>query len=96
MNPFIYLCLYSQDETGPGQLEPWLVKEMDSCISSIFLNEDQDAFIQLINLILYENVNGRTPSPRSCLYEYEYTYGLKKKKNKIMFSQKNQRATNKG
>lgn len=63
MNPFIYLCLYSQDETGLGQLEPWLVKEMDSCISSIFLNEDQDAFIQLINLILYENVNGRTPPP---------------------------------
>ncbi|CAF91170.1 unnamed protein product [Tetraodon nigroviridis] len=45
------------DEGGPGQLEPWLVKEMDSCISSIFLNEDQDAFIQLFNLILYENVN---------------------------------------
>lgn len=34
------------------------MKEMDSCISSIFLNEDQDAFIQLFNLILYENVNG--------------------------------------
>uniref|UniRef100_H3CDI3 RNA helicase n=1 Tax=Tetraodon nigroviridis TaxID=99883 RepID=H3CDI3_TETNG len=47
----------SPDEGGPGQLEPWLVKEMDSCISSIFLNEDQDAFIQLFNLILYENVN---------------------------------------
>ncbi|XP_034751396.1 3'-5' RNA helicase YTHDC2 isoform X2 [Etheostoma cragini] len=39
------------------QLEPWLQKEMDSCISNVFLNEDQDAFIQLFNLILYENVN---------------------------------------
>ncbi|KAM3599571.1 uncharacterized protein V6R79_008146 [Siganus canaliculatus] len=39
------------------ELEPWLVKEMDSCISKIFLNEDQDSFIQLFNLILYEHVN---------------------------------------
>lgn len=39
------------------------MKEMDSCISSIFLNEDQDAFIQLFNLILYENVNGRKVFP---------------------------------
>uniref|UniRef100_A0A3B4VGQ8 RNA helicase n=1 Tax=Seriola dumerili TaxID=41447 RepID=A0A3B4VGQ8_SERDU len=38
-------------------LEPWLLKEMDSCISSVFLGEDQDAFIQLFNLILYEGVN---------------------------------------
>uniref|UniRef100_A0A3Q1BZP0 RNA helicase n=1 Tax=Amphiprion ocellaris TaxID=80972 RepID=A0A3Q1BZP0_AMPOC len=38
-------------------LEPWLLKEMDSCISSIFLNEDQDAFIQLFNLIINESVN---------------------------------------
>ncbi|XP_070780527.1 3'-5' RNA helicase YTHDC2 [Enoplosus armatus] len=45
------------DEDGSEQLEPWLLKEMDTCISNIFLNEDQDAFIQLFNLILYENVN---------------------------------------
>ncbi|XP_071321926.1 3'-5' RNA helicase YTHDC2 isoform X2 [Trachinotus anak] len=44
-------------ETGLEQLEPWLQKEMDSCISSIFLNEDQDTFTQLFNLILYERVN---------------------------------------
>ncbi|CAK6975730.1 '-5' RNA helicase YTHDC2 [Scomber scombrus] len=42
---------------GTDQLEPWLLKEMDACISNIFLNEDQDTFIQLFNLILYENVN---------------------------------------
>lgn len=53
-------CIYLQPENDPEQLEPWLVKEMDSCISDIFLNEDQDAFIQLFNLILYENVNGIT------------------------------------
>lgn len=34
------------------------MKEMDSCISNIFLNEDQDVFIQLFNLILNESVNG--------------------------------------
>ncbi|XP_068190442.1 3'-5' RNA helicase YTHDC2 isoform X2 [Antennarius striatus] len=39
------------------QLAPWLVKEMDSCITKIFLDEDQDAFVQLFNLILYENVD---------------------------------------
>uniref|UniRef100_A0A671VM71 RNA helicase n=1 Tax=Sparus aurata TaxID=8175 RepID=A0A671VM71_SPAAU len=42
---------------GTEQLEQWLMKEMDSCISNIFLNEDQDAFTQLFNLILYERVN---------------------------------------
>ncbi|XP_034402370.1 3'-5' RNA helicase YTHDC2 isoform X1 [Cyclopterus lumpus] len=44
-------------ENDTEQLEPWLLKEMDSCISNIFLNEDQDVFIQLFNLILYESVN---------------------------------------
>ncbi|KAM6901867.1 3'-5' RNA helicase YTHDC2 isoform 2-T2 [Lycodopsis pacificus] len=44
-------------ENDTEQLEPWLLKEMDSCISNIFLNEDQDDFIQLFNLILHESVN---------------------------------------
>ncbi|XP_069576764.1 3'-5' RNA helicase YTHDC2-like [Brachyistius frenatus] len=44
-------------EDGAEQLEPWLQKEMDSCISNIFVDEDQDAFIQLFNLILNESVN---------------------------------------
>ncbi|KAM9338343.1 3'-5' RNA helicase YTHDC2 [Symphorus nematophorus] len=44
-------------ENGTDQLEPWLLREMDSCISNVFLNEDHDAFIQLFNLILYEGVN---------------------------------------
>ncbi|KAM7393407.1 hypothetical protein PAMA_008186 [Pampus argenteus] len=43
--------------SSPKQLDPWLLNEMDACISNIFLNEDEDAFIQLFNLILYENVN---------------------------------------
>lgn len=34
------------------------MREMDSCISSIFLQEDQDAFSQLFNLILNEGVEG--------------------------------------
>ncbi|XP_038148771.1 3'-5' RNA helicase YTHDC2 isoform X1 [Cyprinodon tularosa] len=46
-----------QSEKDPEQLKPWLLKEMDSCISSIFLHEDQDAFSQLFNLILHERVS---------------------------------------
>ncbi|KAM4527615.1 3'-5' RNA helicase YTHDC2 isoform 2-T3 [Odontesthes bonariensis] len=42
---------------GTEQLEPWLLREMDSCISNIFLYEDEDPFSQLFNLILNENVN---------------------------------------
>uniref|UniRef100_A0A8C6KD67 RNA helicase n=1 Tax=Nothobranchius furzeri TaxID=105023 RepID=A0A8C6KD67_NOTFU len=42
------------DNDGAEQPEPWLVKEMDSCISNIFLHNDQEAFSQLLNLILNE------------------------------------------
>lgn len=45
------------NENDTEHLEPWLRKEMDSSISSVFLSEDQVAFIQLFNLILYEGVN---------------------------------------
>nr|XP_020456653.1 probable ATP-dependent RNA helicase YTHDC2 [Monopterus albus] len=45
------------NENDSDQLEPWLLKEMDSCMSNAFLSEDHDAFTQLFNLILYENVN---------------------------------------
>uniref|UniRef100_A0A3Q3AWS4 RNA helicase n=1 Tax=Kryptolebias marmoratus TaxID=37003 RepID=A0A3Q3AWS4_KRYMA len=38
-------------------LDPWLVREMDSSISNIFLHEDQDAFGQLFNLLLNESVH---------------------------------------
>lgn len=48
---------FKQNENDTEQMEPWLRREMDSCISSIFLNEDQDSFIQLFNLILSESVN---------------------------------------
>ncbi|XP_014870965.1 probable ATP-dependent RNA helicase YTHDC2 isoform X1 [Poecilia latipinna] len=44
------------NENDTDQLEPWLLREMDSCISSIFLHEDQEAFSQLFNLILNESV----------------------------------------
>lgn len=53
----LYIVLL-QNEKDTEQMEPWLRREMDSCISSIFLNEDQDSFIQLFNLILSESVNG--------------------------------------
>lgn len=40
-----------------SELQPWLLAEMDMCISNVFLGEDQDAFTQIFHLILYENVN---------------------------------------
>uniref|UniRef100_A0AAQ4RSF4 RNA helicase n=1 Tax=Gasterosteus aculeatus aculeatus TaxID=481459 RepID=A0AAQ4RSF4_GASAC len=55
MNTFNTLLRLLMGDTE--QLEPWLLREMDSCIYNVFLNEDQDTFIQLFNLILYENVN---------------------------------------
>ncbi|GAA6095870.1 3'-5' RNA helicase YTHDC2 isoform X1 [Tachysurus ichikawai] len=44
-------------EKDVTSLEPWLVKEMDSCISTIFLQQDAGAFVQLFNLIVNENVS---------------------------------------
>uniref|UniRef100_UPI003AAAF468 3'-5' RNA helicase YTHDC2 isoform X2 n=1 Tax=Centroberyx gerrardi TaxID=166262 RepID=UPI003AAAF468 len=44
-------------ENERAHLDPWLLKEMDTCISNVFLNQDADTFIQLFNLILNENVN---------------------------------------
>ncbi|XP_063065850.1 3'-5' RNA helicase YTHDC2 [Engraulis encrasicolus] len=44
-------------EKDVSSLDPWLLKEMDACLSDIFLNEDADAFTQLFNLILSENVS---------------------------------------
>ncbi|XP_053330262.1 3'-5' RNA helicase YTHDC2 [Spea bombifrons] len=38
-------------------LEPWLIKEMDACLSDIWLCQDIDAFAQLFHLILTENVS---------------------------------------
>uniref|UniRef100_A0A673WHB1 YTH N6-methyladenosine RNA binding protein C2 n=1 Tax=Salmo trutta TaxID=8032 RepID=A0A673WHB1_SALTR len=45
------------NEKDVASLDPWLLREMDACISDIFLNQDTDAFIQLFNLILSENVS---------------------------------------
>ncbi|XP_056099939.1 3'-5' RNA helicase YTHDC2 [Rhinichthys klamathensis goyatoka] len=50
--------VFSQmSEKDVATLEPWLLREMDACISNIFLNQDADAFIQLFNLILNENIS---------------------------------------
>ncbi|XP_069818801.1 3'-5' RNA helicase YTHDC2 isoform X3 [Dendropsophus ebraccatus] len=38
-------------------LEPWLIKEMDSCLSDIWLHRDVDAFAQLFQLIMTENIS---------------------------------------
>ncbi|KAK3527693.1 hypothetical protein QTP86_034156 [Hemibagrus guttatus] len=50
--------VFSQmSEKDVTSLEPWLLKEMDNCISSIFLQQEADAFVQLFNLIVHENVS---------------------------------------
>ncbi|XP_058239188.1 3'-5' RNA helicase YTHDC2 [Hemibagrus wyckioides] len=50
--------VFSQmSEKDVTSLEPWLLREMDNCISSIFLQQDADAFVQLFNLIVNENVS---------------------------------------
>ncbi|KAJ7399957.1 putative ATP-dependent RNA helicase YTHDC2 [Pitangus sulphuratus] len=38
-------------------LEPWLIKEMDSCLSDIWLHKDIDSFAQVFHLILTENLS---------------------------------------
>ncbi|XP_025752231.1 3'-5' RNA helicase YTHDC2 isoform X1 [Manacus vitellinus] len=38
-------------------LEPWLIKEMDSCLSDIWLHKDIDSFAQVFHLILNENLS---------------------------------------
>ncbi|XP_012707270.2 3'-5' RNA helicase YTHDC2 isoform X1 [Fundulus heteroclitus] len=61
---FLYASsCWDREDEGPIQLneneerlEPWLLREMDSCISNIFLHEDQEIFSQLFNLILNERV----------------------------------------
>ncbi|XP_060769254.1 3'-5' RNA helicase YTHDC2 isoform X2 [Neoarius graeffei] len=50
--------VFSQmSEKDVTSLEPWLLKEMDTCISSIFLQQDADAFVQLFNLIVNESIS---------------------------------------
>jgi len=39
------------------ELEAWLVEEMDRCISEAWLSGSEDAFAQLLHLILSENVS---------------------------------------
>lgn len=42
-----------------NSLEPWIVKEMDSCLSDIWLHKDIDSFAHVFHLILTENVSGK-------------------------------------
>ncbi|XP_009467463.1 PREDICTED: probable ATP-dependent RNA helicase YTHDC2 isoform X2 [Nipponia nippon] len=44
-------------EKDANCLEPWLIKEMDSCLSDIWLHKDIDSFAQVFHLILTENVS---------------------------------------
>ncbi|XP_043915095.1 3'-5' RNA helicase YTHDC2 [Protopterus annectens] len=44
-------------EKDASSLEPWLIKEMDACLSDIWLQMDVEAFAQLFHLISSENVS---------------------------------------
>ncbi|XP_009997103.1 PREDICTED: probable ATP-dependent RNA helicase YTHDC2, partial [Chaetura pelagica] len=44
-------------EKDSNCLEPWLIKEMDSCLSDIWLHKDVESFAQVFHLILTENVS---------------------------------------
>ncbi|XP_008936551.1 PREDICTED: probable ATP-dependent RNA helicase YTHDC2, partial [Merops nubicus] len=44
-------------EKDANSLEPWIIKEMDSCLSDIWLRKDTDSFAQVFHLILTENVS---------------------------------------
>lgn len=72
---FFFFCLCFQSEKDVTSLEPWLLKEMDACISSIFLQQDADAFVQLFNLIVNENISG-TVLTDSLAYTYSTRYYL--------------------
>ncbi|XP_053557527.1 3'-5' RNA helicase YTHDC2 [Bombina bombina] len=50
----VFSQLTEKDVTS---LEPWLIKEMDACLSDIWLNTDADTFAQLFHLIMTENVS---------------------------------------
>uniref|UniRef100_A0A2K6FDA9 RNA helicase n=1 Tax=Propithecus coquereli TaxID=379532 RepID=A0A2K6FDA9_PROCO len=51
-------AVFSQlTEKDVNCLEPWLIKEMDTCLSDIWLHKDVDAFAQVFHLILTENVS---------------------------------------
>ncbi|XP_010144884.1 PREDICTED: probable ATP-dependent RNA helicase YTHDC2, partial [Eurypyga helias] len=49
--------LNQMTEKDANCLEPWLIKEMDSCLSDIWLHRDVDSFAQVFHLILTENVS---------------------------------------
>lgn len=53
------LCFFLKTEKDVNCLEPWLIKEMDACLSDIWLRKDVDAFAQVFHLILTENVSGK-------------------------------------
>lgn len=54
-----FVFLFLQTEKDANCLEPWLIKEMDSCLSDIWLHKDIDSFAQVFHLILTENVSGK-------------------------------------
>ena len=47
-----------QPSPEKDDLEPWLVVEMDSLLSEAWLHGKEEAFTQLIHLILTEDVSG--------------------------------------
>ncbi|OXB79485.1 UNVERIFIED_CONTAM: hypothetical protein H355_013881 [Colinus virginianus] len=44
-------------EKDSGCLEPWLIKEMDFCLSNIWLHKDIDSFAQVFHFILTKSIS---------------------------------------
>lgn len=55
----VFFSFFLQTEKDANCLEPWLIKEMDSCLSDIWLHKDIDSFAQVFHFILTENVSGK-------------------------------------
>jgi hypothetical protein len=45
-------------EKEKDELEPWLIQEMDQCLSEIWLSGSEEKFPQVFYLIASENVSG--------------------------------------
>ncbi|XP_046399834.1 3'-5' RNA helicase YTHDC2-like isoform X2 [Ischnura elegans] len=49
-------CSSTENVPEKVELEPWLIEEMDRCMSEAWLSGSEDAFTQLLHLVLSENV----------------------------------------
>lgn len=56
----VCVCVRQKDSCSTDELDSWLLEKINSCISNMFLHEDQEAFSDLFKLSLHHNVTGKT------------------------------------